>query len=179
MKPLDKQEVRNNYDDLGGGLYDIRYEEEQSRKYDVALHLTRPGRDDLLLDDGCGTGMFFKCVDSPCVGLDLSGNLLAVAKERLKSNHFLLQGDSEHLPFRNRVFHVVYAITLIQNLPDKEFAVSEMRRVSRAQATLFLTALKVAFHREYLSGLLEGKGFNGVEIIGDEGTNDWIAYAKA
>jgi len=179
MKPLDKREVRNNYDDLGGGLYDIRYKEEQSRKYDVALALTRPGGDDLLLDDGCGTGMFLKCVDSPCVGLDLSINLLAIAKERLKLNHQLLQGDSEHLPFRNRVFHGIFAITLIQNLPDNELAVLEMRRVSRAKATLFVTALKAAFDREYLSGLLEGKGFNGVEVTGDEGTNDWIAYAKA
>ena len=179
MKPLDKREVRNNYDDLGGGLYDIRYKEEQSRKYDIALQLTRPGRDDLLIDDGCGTGMFFKYVDSPCVGLDLSINLLAIAKKRLKPNHHLLQGDSEHLPFRNRVFHGIYAITLIQNLPDKELAVLEMRRVSRAQATLFVTALKTTFNREYLSGLLEGKGFNGVEVTGDEGTNDWIAYAKA
>ena len=178
MKPFDKREVRENYDDLGGGLYDIRYEEEQSRKYDIALQVTSPGGDDLLLDDGCGTGMFLKCVDSPCVGLDISGKLIAVAKERLKPNHHLLQGDSEHLPFRNRVFYIVYAITLIQNLPDKEFAVSEMRRVSRDKATLFVTALKVAFHREYLSGLLEGKGFIGVEIIGDEETNDWIAHAK-
>jgi ubiquinone/menaquinone biosynthesis C-methylase UbiE len=178
MKSLNKREVRENYDDLGGGLYDIRYEEEQSRKYDVALQLTHPGGDDLLLDDGCGTGMFLKRVDSPCVGLDLSGNLLAVAKERLKPNHHLLQGDSEHLPFRNRVFHVVYAVTLIQNLPDKELAVSEMKRVLRTQATLFVTALKAAFNREYLTGLLEGEGFSSIEVVGNEGTNDWIACAK-
>ncbi len=179
MKPLDKREVRENYDDLGGGLYDLRYEEEQLRKYDVALQLTRPRGDDLLLDNGCGTGMFLRHVDSPSVGLDISGNLLIVAKERLKPNHHLVQGDSEHLPFRAEVFNGVYAVTLIQNLPDKGLAISEMKRVSRAQAILFITALKAAFNREYLVGLLEGKGFSSVEIVGDEGTNDWIACAKA
>ncbi len=178
MKPLDKREVRENYDDLGGGLYDLRYKEEQSRKYDAALQLTRSRGDDLLLDDGCGTGMLLDKICSSCVGLDLSVNLLALAKERLKLNHFLVQGDSEHLPFRAEVFHGVYAVTLIQNLPDKELAVSEMKRVLRTQATLFVTALKAAFNREYLSGLLDGKGFNGFEVIGDEGTNDWIACAK-
>jgi ubiquinone/menaquinone biosynthesis C-methylase UbiE len=178
MKPLDKREVRENYDDLGGGLYDLRYKEEQSRKYDAALQLTRSRGDDLLLDDGCGTGMLLDKIGSSCVGLDLSVNLLALAKERLKLNHFLVQGDSEHLPFRAEVFHGVYAVTLIQNLPDKELAVSEMKRVLRTQATLFVTALKAAFNREYLTGLLEGEGFSSIEVVGNEGTNDWIACAK-
>ncbi len=177
MKPLDKREVRENYDNLGGGLYDLRYEEEQSRKYDAALQLTCPREEDLLLDDGCGTGMFFSHINSSCVGLDLSGNLLAVAKEKLKPNNYLVYGDSEHLPFRRSVFNGLYAFTLIQNLPDKVQAISEMKRVSRAQARLFVTALKAAFNREYLTGLLEGKGFSGVEIVGNTDTNDWIACA--
>ena len=179
MKPLDKRKVRDNYDDLGGGLYDLRYEEEQSRKYDAAVLLTNPRGDDLLLDNGCGTGMFFRQINSPCIGLDLSANLLTVAKENLKPNHSLVNSDSEFLPFREGVFHGVYAITLIQNLPDKSLAVSEMRRVSRAQATLVVTALKAAFNKEYLARLLAGKGFSRVDIVGDEGTNDWIACTKA
>jgi ubiquinone/menaquinone biosynthesis C-methylase UbiE len=179
MKPLDKREVRENYDNLGGRLYNLRYEEEQSRKYSAALKLTCPRREDLLLDDGCGTGMFFSHINSPCVGLDLSGNLLAVAKDKLKPNHYLVHGDSEHLPFRRSVFNEVYAVTLIQNLPDKVLAVSEMKRVSRTQATLLVTALKAAFNREYLAGLLEGNGFSCAEIVDDIDTNDWIARAKA
>jgi ubiquinone/menaquinone biosynthesis C-methylase UbiE len=178
MKLLDKREVRENYDDLGGRLYDLRYEEEQSRKFDVAVLLTLPRMDDLLLDNGCGTGMFLKRIDSPCVGFDLTASLLTVAKEKLKTNHHLVQGDSEHLPFREKVFHGVYAVTLIQNLPNKELAISEMKRVSRAQATLLITALKAVFEKKYLVGLLEGKEFSRVEIVGDAGINDWIAYTR-
>ncbi len=177
MKPPDKREVRENYDELGGGLYDLRYEDEQSRKYDAAVLLTLPRGDDLLLDNGCGTGMFLRRLDSPCVGLDLTAGLLSAARQKLKPNHYLMQGDSEHLPFRAGVFHGVYAVTLIQNLPDKGLAVSEMRRVSRVHAVLFITALKTAFDREYLAVLLEGKGFSKVDIVGDAGTNDWIACA--
>jgi ubiquinone/menaquinone biosynthesis C-methylase UbiE len=178
MKPPDKREVRENYDELGGGLYDLRYEEEQARKYDAAVLLTLPRGGDLLLDNGCGTGMFLKRIDSPCVGLDLTAGLLRAARRKLKPGHHLVQGDSEHLPFRAGVFHGVYAVTLIQNLPDKELAVSEMRRVSRAHATVFITALKAAFSREYLPVLLEGIGFAKVEFVGDAGTNDWIICAQ-
>jgi ubiquinone/menaquinone biosynthesis C-methylase UbiE len=178
MKSPNKWKVRENYDDLGGGLYDLRYKEEQSRKYDAAILITLPRGDDLLLDNGCGTGMFLKRIDSPCVGIDLSTGLLTVAKEKLKQNHCLVQGDSEHLPFRKGIFQGVYAVTLIQNLPEQELAVLEMRRVSRASATLFITALKAAFNKEYLAKLLKGRGFSRVNIVGDEGTNDWIACVK-
>jgi ubiquinone/menaquinone biosynthesis C-methylase UbiE len=179
MKPLDKREVRENYDGLGGGLYDLRYGDEQSKKYDAAVLLTLPKGDDLLLDNGCGTGMFLRRVDSPCVGLDLTAGLLSAARQKLKPTHHLVQGDSEHLPFRLEVFQGIYAVTLIQNLPDKGLAVLEMRRVSRAHAVLFITALKAAFDRKYLAGLLEGKGFSKIEFVGDAGTNDWIACAMA
>lgn len=179
MKPPDKREVRESYDELGGGLYDLRYEEEQSRKYDAAILFTLPKGDDLFLDDGCGTGMFLRRLDSPCVGFDLTAELLRAARQKLKPNHHLVQGDSEHLPFRAGVFQGVYAVTLIQNLPDKELAVSEMRRAMSARATVFITALKAAFDREYLPALLEGRGFSKVEFVGDAGTNDWIACAQA
>ncbi len=178
MKPLDKREVRENYDELGGGLYDLRYGDEQSKKYDAAVLLTLPKGDDLLLDNGCGTGIYLRRVDSPCVGLDLTAGLLSTARQKLKPSHHLVQGDSEYLPFRAGVFHGVYAVTLIQNLPEKELAVSEMWRVSRVHAVLFITALKATFSRKYLAGLLEGKGFSKVEFIGDAGTNDWIACAQ-
>jgi len=179
MKPPDKREMRESYDELGGGLYDLRYEEEQTRKYDAAILLTLPKGDELLLDDGCGTGMLLRRLDSPCVGLDLAAELLRAARQKLKPGHHLVQGDSEHLPLRAGVFQGVYAVTLIQNLPDKELAVSEMRRAMSARATVFITALKAAFDREYLAGLLEGKGFSKVDIVGDAGTNDWIAFAQA
>ncbi len=179
MKPPDKREVRESYDELGGGLYDLRYEEEQARKYDAAILLTFPKGDDLILDNGCGTGMFMRRIDVPCVGLDLTAGLLKAARERLKADHHLVQGDSENLPFRSQIFSGVYAITLLQNIPEGKSAVSEMKRASKADAYLFVTSLKAAFGRDYLLRLLETLDFRKVEFIGDAGTNDWLVYAKA
>ena len=65
---------------MGGGLYDLRYREEQDRKYDAALLTSRPREYDLLLDDGCGTGMLMSRLESPVVGLDLTPNLIEAAK---------------------------------------------------------------------------------------------------
>ena len=116
---------------MGGGLYDLRYREEQDRKYDPALLMSLPREYDLLLDDGCGTGMLMARLDSPTVGLDLTPSFLEAARRKLRESHHLVLGDAEHLPILGGVFDGVYAITLIQNTPDKTRAVSEMSRVAR------------------------------------------------
>ena len=175
MDPPDKREVKSNYDQLGGEMYDLRYEEEQNRKYDTALLLTQPVAKDLLLDNGCGTGMLLRRLNSPCVGLDLTSSLLFEAKGKLNPIHHLIQGDSEHLPFRGGIFYGVYAITLIQNTPDKETTLFEMRRVTRPHGKILVTALKAVFTSDYFRELLEKTGLINGEIVRDAGTNDWIA----
>lgn len=178
VNPPDKREVKSNYDGLGGGLYDLRYGEEQDRKYDAALLTSRPRGDDLLLDDGCGTGMLMARLGQPAVGLDLTPSLLEAARRRLREGHHLVLGDAEHLPIRGGVFDGVYAITLIQNTPDKTRAVSEMSRVVRSGGRVLVTALKAVFDRDFLIDLVEDVGLVNVSAVGDAGTNDWIVYAE-
>jgi ubiquinone/menaquinone biosynthesis C-methylase UbiE len=174
MSPPSKNDVKSSYDQLGGELYNLRYEDEQNQKYDVALRLTQPVGKDLFLDNGCGTGMFLKRLSSPGVGLDLTPSLLAEAKRKLRSIHHLIQGDSENLPFRGGVFHKVYAITLIQNTPDKETALLEMRRVTRTNGNIIVTALKTVFSIVSFRELLDKTGLIKGEIVMDSDTNDWI-----
>jgi ubiquinone/menaquinone biosynthesis C-methylase UbiE len=178
VNPPDKREVKKNYDELGGGLYDLRYREEQDRKYDAAFLVTLPRGDDLLLDDGCGTGMLLARLDSPAVGLDLTPSLLLAAREKLRTDHHLILGDAEHLPLKDGVFEGVYAITLIQNTPDRRRAVSEMARVAKAHGHILVTALKVVFNPDFLTNLLEEVHLRDVTTIGDAGTNDWIVSAE-
>ncbi len=178
MNPPDKREVKANYDGLGGELYDLRYKEEQDRKYDAALLVARPRGDELVLDDGCGTGMLLSRLESAAVGLDLSTSLLEAAKAKLKADHHLIAGDAEHMPLRDGVFDAVYAMTLIQNVPDKRLAASEMVRVARRKGRVLVTALKAVFGDDFLPDLLDGLGLSGVDEIGDAGTSDWIALAE-
>lgn len=178
MNPSDKSEVKRNYDELGGGLYDLRYRDEQDRKYDAAFLVTIPRRDELILDDGCGTGMLLSRLDSPAVGLDLTPSLLRTAKGKLREDHHLVLGDAEHLPIKNSVFGVVYAITLIQNTPDKRKAVLEMSRVINTNGRILVTALKALFDPDFLTDLLEEVNLKNVNMIGDAGTNDWIVFTE-
>jgi len=178
VNPPDKREVKANYNELGGGLYDLRYREEQNRKYDAALLTSQPRGNDLLLDDGCGTGMLMSRLESSSVGLDLTPSLIEVAKRKLRESHHLILGDAEHLPIRSCVFDGVYAITLIQNTPDRIRAVSEISRVARSGGRVLVTALKVVFDRDFLIDLVEDVGLENVSSIGDAGTNDWIIYAE-
>lgn len=178
VNPPDKSEVKKNYDELCGGLYDLRYRDEQDRKYDAAFLVTLPRGDDLLLDDGCGTGMLLSRLDSPAVGLDLTPNLLRTARGKLRGDHHLILGDAEHLPIKDGVFEGVYAITLIQNTPDKRRVIYEVKRVSKTRGRILVTALKVVFGPDFLPGLLEEANLKNVSQIGDAGTNDWIVSAE-
>ena len=178
MKPPDKREIKDSYDELGGGLYDLRYRDEQDKKYDAALLVATPWGGDLLLDDGCGTGMFLSRLDSTVVGLDLTPSLILAAMGTLKTNHHLVLGDAEHLPIRGGIFNGVYSITLIQNIPDKLAAVQEMARVTKKRGRILVTALKAVFSPDFLSNILTGVNLKNIRLIGDAETNDWIAYAE-
>jgi len=178
MGPPRKRDVRRNYNDLGGELYDIRYGEEQNRKYDVAFFLILPRGDGLLLDDGCGTGMLLSRLSSPAVGLDLSPSLLRTARERLSLGHYLILGDAEYLPLRNDIFEGVYAITLIQNIPDKAATILEMKRVTRIGGKFLFTAIKALFDEAFVCNILDRMSFSNISFLGDAGTNDWITYAE-
>jgi ubiquinone/menaquinone biosynthesis C-methylase UbiE len=178
MVSPDKREVKENYDELGGGLYDLRYRDEQNRKYDAALLVTVPRGGGVLFDDGCGTGMLMSRLESPTVGLDLTPSLLRTARGTLRENHHLVLGDAEHLPIRAGVFDGVYSITLIQNTPDKLGTVTEMGRITRPRGRIIVTALRAVFKSDFLLGLLEQANLRNVSMIGDAGTNDWIAYAE-
>ena len=54
-----KREVKDSYDDLGGRLYDLRYEEEQRKKYETMLAEVEVSERETVLDNGCGTGLLF------------------------------------------------------------------------------------------------------------------------
>jgi ubiquinone/menaquinone biosynthesis C-methylase UbiE len=112
------------------------------------------------------------------VGLDISPNLLKTAKEKLKTDHHLILGDAEQLPLRDSVFDGIYAITLIQNTPNKAKTVTEMKRVSRSRGKIIVTTLKIIIDQMAFKDLLENAGFTKISFVGDAGSNDWIVYAE-
>jgi ubiquinone/menaquinone biosynthesis C-methylase UbiE len=91
----------------------------------------------VILDNGCGVGQlskFFPAED--IVGYDISQGMLDKAKNKLQ---YLIQGDSQLLPFRDEVFDIVVCRSLLHHLPNPHTALLEMNRVLKPHGELVLT----------------------------------------
>jgi len=106
----------------------IRYIERKRVRRILALLAARPG--DRVLEIGCGAGNILAQIPGArrC-GLDLAESLLAKAARRLAKRGTLVQGDAEHLPFRDRAWQRVYCSEVLEHIPSPGTALTEMRRI--------------------------------------------------
>ena len=86
------------------------------------------------LDLGCGTGEMLKLIlqkdpHKELCGIDLSEEMLAVAKSKLPEQVKLLLGDSEVLPFPDNAFDVVYCNDSFHHYPAPQNVLREVNRV--------------------------------------------------
>ena len=172
-----KQEVKESYDNLGSRLYDLRYEEEQRKKYETILAEVEVGEREIILDNGCGTGLLLEHLSATAIGLDISSSMLSKALTRIRNvyDKHLIQGDAENLPLRGHVFGRIFAITLIQNTPNKARALEEIARVGYKGTIVAVTALKKAFSEETFRHIIESAGFIIMNLINEEKLSDIIA----
>ncbi len=172
-----KREIKDSYDNLGGKLYDLRYGAEQRDKYEAILAEVEVSEREIVLDNGCGTGLLLECLSATAVGLDFSSSLLSKALTRIRDTYdkHLIQGDAENLPMRDHVFGRVFAITLIQNTPNKARALEEISRVGHKDTRVVVTALKKSFSEETFRHVIESAGFMIMNFINDEKLSDIIA----
>jgi ubiquinone/menaquinone biosynthesis C-methylase UbiE len=150
----------------------MRYAEEQRAKIEAALSSVKIGKGNLVLDAGCGTGLLFDYIaekTEAIVGLDISRKTLLQAKNRSRkfANVHLTLADADYLPFKNEVFSQVFAITLIQNMPDPAKTLNEIKRIAKEDAVIVVTGLKRKFSLEAFRGLLCKLGLNVIELKSD------------
>jgi ubiquinone/menaquinone biosynthesis C-methylase UbiE len=141
-------------------VYDVQYLEEQDAKIEYALSSTELKPNELVLDLGCGTGFLFQHIDKSnrlLVGLDISSKVLRKAKKRTKklSNTELIRADADNTPFPDHIFDKVFAITLLQNMPNPMKTITEMKRIGKPQAIFAITGLKKKFTKESFTDLLK------------------------
>lgn len=148
--------MRSNWYDATASGYNQLYASEQKEKLNVVAEKLKAGREWLLLDLGCGTGLsreFFHC---RIVGLDPSFKLL------LQSKLTNVAGIAEALPFKENVFDAVISTTAIHNFSDANAAVAEIKRVCKGPVAV--TVLKKAKKHANIIQLLQ-KEFPSAEVV--------------
>ena len=102
----------------------------------------RPGLK--LLDIGCGTGALLGEAQAlepslEVCGVDLSTEMLAVARERLRRGTQLLRADAGHLPLAEATFDVVVSSSSFHYWEPPEGGLAQITRVLRPGGRLVLT----------------------------------------
>lgn len=180
MKKWDwKRKVMQRYDATAQS-YDEQYGEEQEAKFKKSLERVSLAVHDSVLDVGCGTGLLFSHIAHEAqavVGMDISRGLLIKAKEQARkfSNVHLVRADADYLPFRGTFFDVVFAFTVLQNMPKPLETLEAIKQTAKPDATIVVTGLKKALSIEAFGGLLERAGLRLVSMETDEFLRCYVA----
>lgn len=123
---------RTYYDEFAKG-----YEAERHQGYHQLIDrletdlVLQYGRDQHVLEAGCGTGMILKEVApaaKSAVGIDISPGMLQKARSRGLQ---VVHGSVTHLPFSADSFDLAYSFKVLAHVEQIEKALSEMARVVR------------------------------------------------
>jgi len=153
-----KRETARKYDALADA-YDRLYGEEQEAKIRAALKSINFDQSDIVLDVGCGTGILFHHLEERIhflVGVDISARLLRKAqyKSGRSQKISLVRADADRLPFLNEIFDKIFAVTVLQNMPDAKVTLHEIKGILKKDGALVVTGLKKSFTKERLRWLL-------------------------
>ena len=128
--------------------YDAYYQTEAGKAVDkieknLFLTLMKPIPRGNMLEVGCGTGhwtKFFTDQLFDVTAADSSENMLKIA-ERKSINAKFLKADAHRLPFDNKSFDAVSALTVLEFVDDRNTVFKEIYRVLKPGGWFILGAL--------------------------------------
>lgn len=169
--------------DAQAAIYDKQYVSEQETKIDDALENLSFGSEELVLDLGCGPGFLFRHISEKVgfiVAIDSSRKALLQAKNRIKNmfNIMLVRADADNTPFPDNIFEKVFALTVLQNMPEPTITVNEIRRISKPYAIFVVTGLKKKFSQENFVNILKRSGLNVVKLNSGNQLKDYVAVCS-
>ena len=128
-----KDPVLREYDRLAA-RYDRRWSFYVDATIREMLRRLAPRPGDKVLDVGCGTGALLQALSLSfpgvvLAGVDLSSEMLGVARSKIASSVKLRQGRAESLPFESKAFDIVVSTSILHYLRVPDDALREMKRV--------------------------------------------------
>jgi ubiquinone/menaquinone biosynthesis C-methylase UbiE len=169
--------------DLTAQMYEERYAEEQEAKYRASLENLKIERCSIL-DVGCGSGLFFSKVAAQAslvVGVDISRKLLLKAKERADvfGNVSIIQADTDYLPFKESAFDMVFAFTVLQNMPRPAETLQQLKQAATVDGQIVVTGLKRAFTLPTFMDVLESSKLRVVSFVDREDLKCYVAVLNS
>ena len=147
----------NYYDSISKG-YTKLHMEEQQKKLSIIKKNLKIKKNFLLLDVGCGTGI---SSDFACKVICIDPSL-GLVRQSVKTK---VNGEAEHLPFKDGIFDAVISVTAIHNFQDIGLGLHEMKRVGK---NLFVfSVLKKSANFERIKSLIL-KNFSVKKTIEEE-----------
>ena len=110
-------------------------------EYSLMMDLMQPGPQAGILDVGCGTGYFSRCLASAghaVTCLDPDEAMLGYAVEHRAGDMRFVRGDARALPFADNSFDHCIAVTSLCFVADPEGALAEIVRVAEKSVILGL-----------------------------------------
>jgi ubiquinone/menaquinone biosynthesis C-methylase UbiE len=117
------------------------------RKYEaeLMLDLLKPKQGEIILDAGCGTGIFTTDIlssGSQVIGLDISLPMLIQAGKKLKGYPFwIILADMLNLPFPGSSFDKVVSVTALEFVEDAKGAIGELFRITKRGGCVVVATL--------------------------------------
>ena len=174
-----KKQIMRHYD-LQAEIYNLQYMKEQTAKIECIQKFMKLEQTEYALDVGCGTGFLFNHISEKVellIGLDISHKSLKLAKRRIKClpNVFLVSADADNMPFSDNIFDKVFAITILQNMPEPKKTIEEIKRKSKPNSMLAITGLKKKFTQKNFVSLLEGAQLKIISLDTNQQLKGYIA----
>ena len=124
--------------------YDTRWKFYVEASIQETLRRLHVAPEDHVLDVGCGTGTFLESLalaspQAQLTGVDLSGDMLEVARRKLGAAIDLKQARAETLPFGEAVFDVVVSTNVFHFIRHPVAALREMFRVLKPSGRIVIT----------------------------------------
>lgn len=130
--------------------YDLWFETPMGRlikgyESELILRMLTPDPGEVILDAGCGTGIFTADIletGARVVGLELSLTMLRRAQPKCGGQTFQSTvGDMQKLPFADASFHKAVSITAVEFIQDARVAIEELFRVTKPGGLIVVATL--------------------------------------
>jgi ubiquinone/menaquinone biosynthesis C-methylase UbiE len=112
---------------------------------ELMLDLLKPKQGEIILDAGCGTGIFTTDIlssGSQVIGLDISLPMLIQAGKKLKGYPFwIILADMLNLPFPGSSFDKVVSVTALEFVEDAKGAIGELFRITKRGGCIVVATL--------------------------------------